>query len=195
MTTTDVRVVRSYPLTDPTVQPMLDELAVEYLTRYAEHFTPDDLRAELERYPAEQFEAPDGDLILILEDGVPVAGGAFRLRAEPELGDAARLSRPGTRDENGLPVVRTAEYKRIWTSSAHRRRGLAREVLAELEDRARALGYDRLYLTTGPRQPEAAALYVATGWSPLFDTDLAPEEIGPLAFEKWLCPEHPAPQS
>ena len=92
MTTTDVRVVRSYPLTDPTVQPMLDELAVEYLTRYAEHFTPDDLRAELERYPAEQFEAPDGDLILILEDGVPVAGGAFRLRAEPELGVRGRGS-------------------------------------------------------------------------------------------------------
>ncbi|WP_028049751.1 GNAT family N-acetyltransferase [Cellulomonas sp. URHD0024] len=195
MTTTDVRAVRSYPLTDPAVQPMLDELAVEYLTRYAEHFTPDDLRAELKRYPAEQFEAPDGDLILILEGGVPVAGGAFRLRAEPELGDRARLTRAGTRDDAGLPTVRTAEYKRIWTSSAHRRRGLARAVLAELEVRAAALGYERLYLTTGPRQPEAAALYLATGWTPLFDTSLAPEEIGPLAFEKWLCPEPTAPQS
>ncbi|WP_028045430.1 GNAT family N-acetyltransferase [Cellulomonas sp. URHE0023] len=195
MTTTDVRVVRSYPLSHPTVKPMLDELAVEYLTRYAEHFTPDDLRAELERYPAEQFGAPDGDLILILEDGVPVAGGAFRLRAEPELGSADRLSRPGTRDADGLPTVRTAEYKRIWTSSAHRRRGLAREVLAELEVRAVAAGYERLYLTTGPRQPEAAALYLATGWTPLFDSTLAPEEIGPLAFEKWLCPGHTAPQS
>ena len=195
MTTTDVRVVRSYPLTDPAVQPMLDELAVEYLTRYAEHFTPQDLQAELERYPAEHFEAPDGDLILILEGDVPVAGGAFRLRAEPELGSAERLSRPGTRDADGLPTVRTAEYKRIWTSSAHRRRGLARQVLAELEVRATRAGYDRLYLTTGPRQPEAAALYLATGWTPLFDTSLDPEEIGPLAFEKWLCPEPTAPQS
>jgi GNAT superfamily N-acetyltransferase len=195
MTTTDVRTVRSYPLSHPTVQPMLDELAVEYLTRYSEHFTADDLRAELERYPAEQFAAPDGDLILVLEGGVPVAGGAFRLRAEPELGDPARLSRPGTRDAGGLPTVRTAEYKRIWTSSAHRRRGLARDVLAELEVRARGLGYERLYLTTGPRQPEAAALYQATGWTPLFDTSLAPEEIGPLAFEKWLCPDSSAPTS
>lgn len=194
MTTTDLRVVRSYALSDPAVQPMLDELAVEYLTRYSEFFGVDDLRAELERYPAEQFAAPDGDLILILEDGTAVAGGAFRLRAEPELGSAERLSRPDTRDESGLPTVRTAEYKRIWTNSAHRRRGLARQVLAELELRAVALGYERLYLTTGPRQPEAAALYLATGWHPLFDTTDAPTD-GPLAFEKWLCPEHDAPQS
>ncbi|WP_426593442.1 GNAT family N-acetyltransferase [Cellulomonas sp. McL0617] len=194
MTATDVRVVRSYPLTHPTVKPMLDELAVEYLTRYAEHFTEDDLHAELERYPADQFAAPDGDLILLLEDEVPVAGGAFRLRAEPELGDADRLSRPGTRDDDGLPTVRTAEYKRIWTSSAHRRRGLARQVLAALEVRATARGYERLYLTTGPRQPEAAALYLATGWHPLFDTTVPPQD-GPLAFEKWLCPEYTAPQS
>ena len=95
-----------------------------------------------------------------------VAGGAFRLRAEPELGDAARLTRPGTRDADGLPTVRTAEYKRIWTSSAHRRRGLSRRVLAELETRAVDAGYERLYLTTGPRQPEAAALYLATGFTP-----------------------------
>jgi len=194
MTTTDVRVVRSYLLSDPAVQPMLDELAVEYLTRYSEFFTEADLRTELERYPAEQFAAPDGDLVLILEDEVPVAGGAFRLRAEPEFGAAHLLSRPGTRDDDGLPTVRTAEYKRIWTSSAHRRRGLARLVLAELESRAAAAGYERLYLTTGPRQPEAAALYLATGWHPLFDAASPPQD-GPLAFEKGLCPEHDAPQS
>jgi hypothetical protein len=26
-----------------------------------------------------------------------------------------------------------------------------------------------VYLTTGPRQPEARDLYLATGWTPLFD--------------------------
>jgi len=192
-TPTTARVVRSYPLGHPSVRPLLDELAAEYAARYGDHFGPDALRQELERYPAAQFTRPDGDLILLLEDGVAVAGGAFRLRAEPELGDAALLSRAGTRDERGLPTVRTAEYKRIWTSAAHRRRGLAREVLASLDARAAALGYERLYLTTGPRQPEAAALYLSTGWTPLFDTSLEPEEIGPLAFEKWLCPE-PSPQ-
>jgi predicted GNAT superfamily acetyltransferase len=57
----------------------------------------------------------------------------------------------------------------MWTAAAHRRRGLARRVLAELEDRAAARGYTRMYLTTGPRQPEAKALYLAAGWTPLFD--------------------------
>ncbi|MEZ0446931.1 GNAT family N-acetyltransferase [Cellulomonas sp. ICMP 17802] len=189
MTTTTTLTVRSFGLLDDAVRPMLDELAHEYLTRYGDDFTADDLRQELERYPAPQFAAPDGDLILLLDDGVAVAGGAFRLRAEPELGDAALLTRPGTRDADGLPTVRTAEYKRIWTSSAHRRRGLARRVLVELEARAVAAGYQRLYLTTGPRQPEAAALYLATGFTPLFD--VAADPVGPLAFEKWLCTDAP----
>jgi GNAT superfamily N-acetyltransferase len=191
MPTTTALTVRSFGLLDDEVRPLLDELAHEYLTRYGDHFGPDALREELERYPAPQFAAPDGALILLLDDGVAVAGGAFRLRAEPELGDAARLTRPGTRDADGLPTVRTAEYKRIWTSAAHRRRGLSRRVLAELETRAAAAGYERLYLTTGPRQPEAAALYLATGFTPLFDTAADPEQIGPLAFEKWLCTDAP----
>jgi hypothetical protein len=52
-------------------------------------------------------------------------------------------------------------------------------VLAELEAHAAARGYSRMYLTTGARQPEAKALYLAAGWTPLFDpavprpTDLA----------------------
>ncbi|MBN1092928.1 hypothetical protein JKP75_10355 [Blastococcus sp. TML/M2B] len=33
----------------------------------------------------------------------------------------------------------------------------------------RGRGYTRLYLTTGPLQPEARALYLAAGWTPLFD--------------------------
>lgn len=57
----------------------------------------------------------------------------------------------------------------MWTSSAHRRRGLARRVLTELEERAAARGYSRMFLTTGPLQPEAKALYLAAGWNPLFD--------------------------
>lgn len=81
----------------------------------------------------------------------------------------------------------TAEVKRVWTSGERRGQGLARLVLAELEREARRLGYANIYLTTGPRQPEARALYLATGYTPLFDTALSGEEIGgPLAFEKSL---------
>lgn len=150
------------PVRDPRVEPLLRELGHEYTARYGK-----DARAELARHPDEEFTAPRGGvLLLLLDGGTPVAGGAFRRY------DAT-----------------TAELKRIWTHSAHRRRGLARRVVAELEAEASARGYRRIHLTTGPRQPEARALYLATGYTPLFDTAADPETIGPLPFEKHL----PAP--
>ncbi|GAA1189823.1 hypothetical protein GCM10009654_54160 [Streptomyces hebeiensis] len=147
-------------LTDPLVKPMLRELGHEYSTRYGK-----DAHYELSHYPTEEFEPPHGALLLLLEGGEPVAGGAFRRY------DAT-----------------TAELKRIWTHSAHRRRGLARRVVLELERVAVERGYHRVYLTTGPRQPEARGLYLSTGYTPLFDTAADPETIGPLPFEKRLPP-------
>jgi GNAT superfamily N-acetyltransferase len=136
-------VVRVHP-DDPRAVPLFTELAVEYDTRYGDLFGG--ASEELTRYPAEAFLAPDGEFVLLLDDGVAVAGGAFM------------------RHPSGA-----AEVKRMWTASSHRRRGLARRVLAELEERAAAAGYTRMYLTTGPRQPEARDLYLAAGWTPLFD--------------------------
>ncbi|MEE1754672.1 GNAT family N-acetyltransferase [Streptomyces sp. SP18CS02] len=144
---------------EPLVQPMLRELTYEYSSRYGPQ-----AHQEMVRYPAAEFAPPHGALLLLLEDGVAVAGGAFRRHDTPA----------------------TAELKRIWTHSAHRRRGLARRVVAELEREVAAYGYQRIYLTTGPRQPEARGLYLVTGYTPLFDTAADPESIGPLAFEKHL---------
>ncbi|MFG2026069.1 GNAT family N-acetyltransferase [Streptomyces sp. NPDC048825] len=153
---------------DPRVEPLLRELGDEYSSRYGK-----DANAELARYPDEEFTAPHGGvLLLLLERGEPVAGGAFRRYDET-----------------------TAELKRIWTHSAHRRRGLARRVVAELEREASARGYRRIYLTTGPRQPEARGLYLVTGYIPLFDTEADPETIGPLPFEKHLTAEADTPRS
>ena len=129
---------------DPAAAPLFAELAVEYDSRYGDLFGG--AAEELTRYPAEAFLPPDGEFVLLLEDGVAVAGGAFM------------------RHPTGA-----AEVKRMWTATAHRRRGLARRVLAELELRAAARGYRRMHLTTGPRQPEARDLYLAAGWTPLFD--------------------------
>ncbi|WP_159796239.1 GNAT family N-acetyltransferase [Puerhibacterium puerhi] len=186
--------IRSVHLRDPLVRPLLDELAHEYWTRYRKVLSEEELRHEMDHYGEREFSPPHGELLLLLEGagedgadaGHPVAGGAFRHRTEAELGDPARLSRPGTRRDDGAPAVPTAELKRIWTHSAHRRRGLARIVLTELEQRARERGYRRVYLTTGPRQPEAVRLYLATGYTPLFNPSADPGSIGPHAFEKWL---------
>lgn len=155
--------VLDLPMDDPRVRPLLDELAVEYDARYAGLFGRGAAAEELNRYPAGEFRAPDGALLIIQENGASVAGGAFR-RHGPD----------------------TAEFKRIWTHSAHRRRGLARFVLTELEALAARRGYRKVFLTTGPRQPEARHLYLNTGYEAQFDLSADPETIGPLAFTKDL---------
>lgn len=43
-------------------------------------------------------------------------------------------------------------------------------------------GYRRVHLTTCPRRPEARGLYLAAGYTPLFDVTVSPS--GPLPFEK-----------
>lgn len=156
--------VRQVRVGDRELQPLLDDLKVEYRTRYGQvsDYT------ELIEVPATDFLPPDGAFLVLTENGVTIAGGAIRRYDE-----------------------RTAEVKRVWTSSAHRRRGLARRLMAELEHHAAELGYDSVHLTTGPRQPEACELYLATGYRPLFDLTADPESIGPLSFAKEIAPDSP----
>lgn len=150
--------------TDPLAAPMLQELEWEYDTRYGDMFGAA-AATELNRYPAAEFAAPDGAFLLLLRGGVPIAGGAFKRYDE-----------------------RTAEFKRIWTAATHRRQGLARRILTELEAEAARRGYERVFLTTGPRQPEAVNLYLATAYTPLFDPAESAEVVGIHGFEKDLAP-------
>ena len=149
---------------DPRALPLIEELSREYDERYGlNDGIPSSV--ELHRYPAEHFSARlGGAFLLIIRDGVAVAGGAFK-----------RVD------------ATTAEVKRVWTSSAHRRQGLARVVMAELESEAAARGYTTVRLTTGARQPEALTLYLTLGYTPLFDLDGDLEEISYLHFEKPLA--------
>jgi putative acetyltransferase len=57
------------------------------------------------------------------------------------------------------------ELKRMYVPPAHRGRGVARALLATLEDEARAAGAGALMLETGIRQPEALALYERAGFA------------------------------
>lgn len=56
------------------------------------------------------------------------------------------------------------EIKRMYVVESLRGRGLARELLAELERRARDLGYGVARLDTGPRQPRAQRMYERAGY-------------------------------
>nr|WP_051072966.1 GNAT family N-acetyltransferase [Nocardiopsis valliformis] len=128
---------------DPRVAGLLAGLLEEYTERYGAEGAAN----ELSRYPVTEFVAPHGCLVLAELDGEVVAGGALRPYRKDRVGQAD-----------------TVEFKRIWTSARHRRRGLGRQIMTALEEAARDLGYTRVMLFTGPSQPEAVALYERIGY-------------------------------
>ncbi|WP_159994313.1 GNAT family N-acetyltransferase [Roseomonas sp. 18066] len=150
------------PLQAPEAQAVLDALVEEFAAMYGTD-RPGGARGEVDRYPAAAFAPPLGDFLVLLRDGVPIAGGAFM-----------------SHDDE------TAEIKRVWVHADHRRQGLARRIMAALEARAGALGYTRAYLTTGFRQPEAVGLYVSLGYRALFDLEADPALFRSLPFEKHI---------
>ncbi|WP_431234889.1 GNAT family N-acetyltransferase [Mycolicibacterium psychrotolerans] len=146
---------------DALAAPLLAELAVEYATRYE---APEAAVARwLRDHPADQFHPPDGGMLIGLLGDQPVTGGAF-CRFDDD----------------------TAELKRIWTDSRHRRQGHAAALLAALEAEIARRGYRRIYLTTGNRQPEAEALYDRAGYTRLEQPLPSDAEQYPIAFVKLL---------
>ncbi|MCP2340262.1 GNAT family N-acetyltransferase [Actinomadura rupiterrae] len=125
---------------DPVARKLIAEVQQEYVVRYG---GPDETPID----PAE-FAAPLGHFIIGRVDGDPVACGGWR---------AHDASEPGFEDGD-------AELKRMYVAPRARRRGLSRELLAELESSARAAGRRRMILETGIAQPEAIALYTSSGY-------------------------------
>jgi GNAT superfamily N-acetyltransferase len=91
-----------------------------------------------------QFDPPGGMFLVGFIGSEPVASGGFR------------------RFDEGV-----AEIKRMYVTHHHRREGIARLMLAELEAQAAAAGYERAVLMTGLNQPEAIALYESSGYRPV----------------------------
>ncbi len=91
----------------------------------------------------EEFVPPHGAILVAYLDHQPVACGGWRTFA-------------------GDPTV--AELKRMYTRPQARRRGVARRVLAAVEESARSHGRHRMILECGQRQPEAISLYLAAGY-------------------------------
>lgn len=98
---------------------------------------------------ADEFAPPRGAFFVAYVDEVAVAMGGWRL-TEPIDGHAA--SRP-------------AEIKRMYVVQAARRRGVARALLAHLEQTARVARADAIVLETGQVQPDAVSLYRACGYA------------------------------
>jgi GNAT superfamily N-acetyltransferase len=79
-----------------------------------------------------------------------------------------------------------AELKRMYTAPAVRGRGVARRMLATIEESARADGRKRVILETGDKQPEAIALYASAGYHRIEDFGFYRDEPGVLSFARDL---------
>ncbi|MGW5973160.1 GNAT family N-acetyltransferase [Streptomyces sp. NPDC055186] len=136
--------IRRVSYDHPDAVKLNDEVQAEYHVRYGDggDATPMD--------PAD-FRPPNGVYLLAYdENDTPVASGGWRVQD---------TNGEGNRDGD-------AELKRMYVTEGMRGRGLARRILAALEEDARAAGRLRMVLETGTQQPEAVALYTSSGYEP-----------------------------
>jgi GNAT superfamily N-acetyltransferase len=129
--------IRTVPAGEPPASDLIEAMVAEGVEVYGR-------RLDVQGAPtatAEQLGPPGGTFLVIYDDGRPVAGGGVK-----RLGDGV------------------GEIKRMYVVPEARSRGLARVLLGALEDAARDLGYTRVRLDTGPRQPHALALYESVGY-------------------------------
>jgi GNAT superfamily N-acetyltransferase len=78
------------------------------------------------------------------------------------------------------------EIKRMYVVPDARHRGVGRVMLGALEAHARRLGYRRIILETGERQPEALALYESHGYSRIANYGHWKDSPLSVCFEKRL---------
>ncbi|MFC7534285.1 GNAT family N-acetyltransferase [Actinoplanes sp. GCM10030250] len=79
-----------------------------------------------------------------------------------------------------------AELKRMFTRPSARGRGVARRMLAAVEESAREAGCRRVILETGDKQPEAVALYESAGYQRIPDFGFYAGHDSVLSYAKPL---------
>jgi GNAT superfamily N-acetyltransferase len=136
--------IRRVPFDHPDAVKLDNQVQAEYHVRYGDG-------GDATYVDPAMFEPPTG-LYLIAYDELdrPVATGGWRTQ--------------NTNDEGYADG--DAELKRMYVIEEMRGRGLARRILAALEEDARAAGRMRMVLETGTKQPEAVALYTSSGYEP-----------------------------
>jgi putative acetyltransferase len=119
--------------------PVVQEL-IKALNAELESIYPEDGANFFRLDPEEVAEGHGAFLVAYLNDK-PIGCGAIR------------LNEPGV-----------AEIKRMYVNPAVRGRGVGRQIIDALEAHARQLGAKRIVLETGPRQPDAIAMYERAGF-------------------------------
>ncbi|MEU0626554.1 GNAT family N-acetyltransferase [Streptomyces sp. NPDC057575] len=132
------------PFDHPDAVKLNDQVQLEYAERYGDE-------GDVTPLDPSMFAPPHGLYLLAYDElDRPVATGGWRTQ---------------DRNDEGYSDG-DAELKRMFVIPEGRGKGLARRILAALEEDARAAGRVRMVLETGDRQPEAIALYVSSGYAP-----------------------------
>jgi GNAT superfamily N-acetyltransferase len=84
----------------------------------------------------------------------------------------------------------TAEVRRIFLNQEARGHGIGRTLLGDLETHARRIGYQRVRLTTGDKQPEALRLFQSAGYN-----EIAPFTDGAFTRHWMEKVRSPSPRS
>jgi GNAT superfamily N-acetyltransferase len=134
--------VRAEPPDSPEGRACLAAYYAEIAARFETGFTVDacDLASDARMTP------PGGLFVVAWIDGRPVGCGGVKL-VGPDTSDIA------------------GEIKRVWTDPAVRRMGVARQMLAALEEFARRAGASTVRLDTNRALHEAKALYQRLGYA------------------------------
>ncbi|WP_416973867.1 GNAT family N-acetyltransferase [Streptomyces sp. 4F14] len=136
--------IRRLSFDHPDAVKLNDEVQAEYHERYGDGGDATELSPS-------DFLPPHGLYLIAYDDSDrPVATGGWRSQDQNDEGNS-----------DG-----DAELKRMFVIREMRGVGLARRILAALEEDARAAGRTRMVLETGTEQPEAIALYVSSGYEP-----------------------------
>ncbi|MBA2951696.1 GNAT family N-acetyltransferase [Streptomyces himalayensis] len=136
--------IRRVSFDHPDAVKLNDRVQLEYAERYQDE-------GDVTPLDATMFKPPLGLYLIAYDEfGTPLATGGWR-----------------TQDQNGKGYSDgDAELKRMYVIPQARGLGLARRILAALEDDARAAGRVRMVLETGTKQPEAISLYTSSGYEP-----------------------------
>jgi GNAT superfamily N-acetyltransferase len=112
------------------------------------------LITELQSEYVERYGGPDATPV-DPDEFSPPHGAFFVGHRDGELVGCAGLRKHSEAD---------IEVKRMFIRRPFRGRGWSRPLLSLLEDEARELGFERIILETGLRQPEAMGLYESSGY-------------------------------
>jgi ribosomal protein S18 acetylase RimI-like enzyme len=132
---------RAISVDDPVARTLLDA----YFDERAAGFPAGPAAYRRAMPDAKQFSPPFGVFLVMEDDGRQVGCGATRLLGDSDVGVCF-------------------EIKHLWVSPEHRGRGLGRELLSELERRAKGFGARVIVLDTNASLGAAQGLYQSAGY-------------------------------